>query len=182
MSEPKLTMFKGKNKQFSGSNRRRWARHPLSDVPFLRSVTNNQGLEVKVIDISAGGMLLETEQRLRPQMKIMLKLVTSEGLFGISGSVLRSSISSLKGIIRYQSAIAFDHPLQMLDHLKDEPVEVSQSAAKSEVPATFPGSNLQPMPQTAVGSQQSENPAILTVTTNDVPGRPLHKVYRLNNW
>ncbi len=182
MSEPKLTMFRGKKKQFAGSNRRRWARHPLSDVPFLQSVTFNQGLEVKVIDISAGGMLLETELRLRPQMKILLKLVTNEGVFGVSGSVLRSSISSLKGIIRYQSAIAFDHPLQILDQLKDEPVDESRCPAKAEMPTMFRGSSARPMLQAAAAGQPSEDPAILTVTANDVPGRPLHKVYKLNNW
>ncbi len=181
MSEPKLTMFKGK-KKFSGSNRRRWARHPISDVPFLQSVSFNQGLDVRVIDISAGGMLLETELRLRPQMKIMLKLVTSDGVFGVAGSVLRSSISSLKGTIRYQSAIAFDHPLQMLDHLKDEPVDELRSTTKTEVPAEFQESSAQPIRQAAAGSKTSEDPAILTVSADDVPGKPLHKVYKLNNW
>jgi hypothetical protein len=182
MSEPKLTMLKGsKKKQFSGSNRRRWARLPPSDIPTLRSVTLNQGSEVKVIDISAGGMLLESEQRLRPQMKILLKLVTSEGVFRVSGSVLRSSISSLKGVLRFQSAIAFEHPLQMLDPPKDEPMEESDSSAKAEVPATFQESML-PMLQTDEGSELSDSPTILTISASDMPGMPLHKVYRLNNW
>lgn len=102
------------------SERRQWPRLQASSVPFLKGVILGQGTEVQVIDISRGGLLLETEVRLPPQMKIHLKLITSDGVIKMVGSVLRSSISSLTGVPKYRSAVIFDHPFLMLDDLSEE--------------------------------------------------------------
>jgi len=45
---------------------------------LLKGITFNQEIEVTAIDISRGGMLLGIEVRLAPQMKIHLKLATSD--------------------------------------------------------------------------------------------------------
>ncbi len=157
MPVPKLTMFKGVKKSFSGSDRRRWPRRNLSDIPSLKSVILNQSTGIHVIDISRGGILLETEMQLRPQMKILLKIVTSKDVIKIPGCVLRSSIASLTGKLRYQSAIAFEQPLDILDDLKDKPSNELQDAVSICVgPATLQENS----------GQSNESPAILTVIAN----------------
>ncbi len=124
-------MVSKKKNKTPDAERRRWPRIKASSVPFLKRVILGQGTDVQAINISRGGMLLETEVRLRPQMKISLKMVTSDGIIKMEGSVVRSSITSLTGTPKYQSAIEFDHPFHMLDDLSAEAV-----TAASEIPMT----------------------------------------------
>jgi len=101
-------------------DRRRWPRLNASSVPFLKGVILGQGTEVQPINISRGGMLIETEVRLPPQMKVHLKMVTSDGIVKMDGSVQRSCVASLQGVLKYRSAISFEHPFHMLDDLSPE--------------------------------------------------------------
>ena len=99
---------------------------------ILKSV--NDRSDIQVIDISREGLLLETEARLRPQMKIQLQLATREGLIKIYGSVQRSSIASLKGVPRYQSTVTFENPSHESEDLSKDP----ESASSSEQAAADP--------------------------------------------
>jgi hypothetical protein len=133
-----MIMMKSKKRTFSGSDRRQAPRLNPSAVPFLKSVTFNQGTEAQVIDISRGGMLLETDVRLRPFMKILLKIVTSSSIFKTTGCVLRSTIVSINGNPRYQSAIAFEDSFQMMDKLKlSQEMQSSNIMQKSAEPEPF---------------------------------------------
>lgn len=168
-----------KKKKISDEERRRWPRLKPSAIPFLKGVALSQGTEAQAIDISRGGMLLETEVRLRPQMKIHLKLVTSEGVVKIEGCVLRSSITSLNGVPKYQSAIAFENPFHMLDDLSEE-----HAAALSESPPE-PGNPQQecnqPSFQPIVG-QFDESASMLTFVTPDLPGANMLSRFKINDW
>jgi hypothetical protein len=172
------TDFKKKKKN-PDEERRRWPRLKPSAIPFLKGVSLSQGSEVQAIDISRGGMLLETEVRLRPQMKIHLKLVTSEGVIKIEGCVLRSSITSLTGTPKYQSAIAFEHPFHMLDDLSEE------SAAALPESQPEPGNkqpeNTQPSFEPIVGAFD-ESSSILTFVAPDIPGTSLLDRFKMNDW
>ena len=173
-----------KKKKDPDEDQRRWPRLKPSSVPFLKSVTFNQGNEVQVIDISRGGMLLETDVRMRPQMKIHLKLVTSDGLIKLEGTVLRSSITSLKGVPRYQSAIAFEHPFNMLDDLAAEPEAAFPDVPREpNQPPAFTLEGNQPMsgPAAVVGNYD-ENSAVLTFVAPDMPGTALLELFKLNDW
>jgi hypothetical protein len=161
---------------------RRDPRLKPSSVPFLKSVSFSQGSEVQVIDISRGGMLIETEVRLRPQMKITLKLVTSDGAIKLEGSVLRTSITSLKGAPRYQSAIAFEHPFHMLDDLSEKPAAaLTEGPPESNQPPVAEQGSDEPASQSVVGSYD-ENSAVLTFIAPDIPGTSLLEVFKLNDW
>ena len=103
-----------------------------SAVPFLKDV--HDGSEIQVVDISREGMLLETEARLRPRTKIQLKLATREGLIKINGCVQRSSIASLKGVPRYQTAIAFENPFRGLDDLSQDSETASVDEQETDEP------------------------------------------------
>jgi len=162
--------------------RRRWPRLKPSSIPFLKEIHLSQGSEVQAIDISRGGMLLETEVRLRPQMRVHLKLVTSEGLIEIEGSVLRSSIASLQGIPRYRSAIVFSKPFHLLGEFAEEPgaketepkPEVGTAPLVTKENGTPPG---QPIP-----GKFDEGDATLTFFVQDFPGTSLLEMFKLNDW
>ena len=164
------------------SDQRRWPRLEPSSVPFLKGISFNQGSEVQVVNISRGGVLLETEVRLRPQMKLNLKLLTCDGLIKLEGTVLRSSISSLKGAPRYRSAIAFEHPFHMLDDLSEEPAVVSsedkpESAAP---PASEQGSDL-PLSLPVLG-EFDESSASMTFVALDISSSALLDMFKRNDW
>ena len=97
--------------------KRQYTRLNPENTPALKGITLSQGTKARVIDISRGGALIETDVRLCPQTKISFKVLMAQGDFRIAGSVLKSSIKSLQGPI-YQSAIVFENPLTILDELE----------------------------------------------------------------
>jgi hypothetical protein len=171
--------YRKDNKKLS-TKKRRWTRLKISSVPFLKKVAFSQGTEVRAIDISRGGILLETEVRLCPQMKVQLKLVTSEGVIMIGGCVVRSSISSLTGVPKYQAAIAFENPFHLLGDLPD----CSRAAAD---PESQPGAS-DPQQDNAQSSflpipgKFDESLSILTFIEQDIPGEGLLDRFGINEW
>ena len=165
------------------SNRRRWPRLNPKTLPFLKSVEFNQGMEAEIVNISRGGLLLETEARLRPDLKIMLKLVTTEGVLKMDGLILRSSIYSLKGIPRYRTAIAFKHPFNLLDDFPDESEKKNQTGYSETITAgDLEGAEVSPPKQRHPESGVNTNPAILTVVARDDHGICLQESFSLNDW
>lgn len=174
--------MKSKKDESADPAKRQWPRLSPSDVPSLKALTINQGTEAQVIDISRGGTLIETEVRLRPQMKIMLKVVTTKGVFKITGIVLRSSIKSLKGIPIYQSAISFETPLTMLEDLEQKPeVETQAGESPSGIPDIFEDASPAPLPPVAE-TKAGADPAIFTVIAPDGFGISFNESFRLNDW
>jgi hypothetical protein len=173
--------LKKNKKDFSEDSRRQYPRLKPAAIPFLKSVAFNQGCEAQVVNISRGGILLETDVRLRPQMKILLKLVTSDGVVKMEGQILRSSIRSLSGVPRYQSAIAFEHPFHMLDDLSAEleeqkPESLPESTAPSVTNITHDPPHVELIP----GSTWDEDSAVLTVIAQE--GMSMRDMFKLNDW
>jgi hypothetical protein len=166
-------------KKVNEIERRHWPRLQASSVPFLKSVTLSQGTEVAVMDISRGGMLLESEVRLQPQMKILLRLVTSDGDIKLEGSVVRSFIASLAGAPKYRSAIAFEHPFHMLDDISEE---TAASPFESAIETGMP------QPQNAVLSfmpihgKFDESTSVMTFVTPNLQAADLENRIKANNW
>ena len=177
-------MARRRERKYAGSDRRRWTRIEPSELPLLNSVAFPQGSEVQVINISQGGMLLETEVRLQPKMKILLKIDTSTGVFDIEGSVLRSSIASIQGTPRYRSAVSFQHPIDMLlDTLNKRKKKQSQETSpEPESPSPVPQDVDQQSPQTLPGIEVEEKPTVLTVMTQDSEDVSLKETFILNDW
>jgi hypothetical protein len=153
-------------KKLAVPNRRRWPRLNPDTVPGLKSIELSQGADVEIVDISKGGLLLETETRLRPDFKILLKVKTAEGLLRISGTILRSSIYSLKGVPRYRTAIAFNQPLELMEGTVVSEQESSEDSGESE----------------ETGSEDEEDTAgaILTVVASDSSGVCMEESFLLN--
>jgi hypothetical protein len=93
------------------SNRRTYERLNASDLEWLKGARVKYGAEVRVLDISAGGMLLETEHQLAPDANVVLELIGPHSPILIPSRVLRCRAASLGEILRYQGACAFKRPL-----------------------------------------------------------------------
>jgi hypothetical protein len=97
------------------SGRRRAPRFDASVFPSLKSVNQVGGPEVKLINISRGGMLIESQVLLKRGSSICMRLVTANRVFLLKGRVLRYYISSIENnVLKYQSAIAFDEDFTIL--------------------------------------------------------------------
>ena len=68
------------------------------------------GYSVALIDLSAGGALIEGPRPLRPGMRVHVQLVSGAHRFGITAHVLRCSVASLDADagVRYRGALRFD--------------------------------------------------------------------------
>jgi hypothetical protein len=76
------------------------------------------GREAAVIDVSAGGILIDTRHRLLPGTTIELQLSIGDACTAVRGRVLRSAVACLRhGRVLYRGAIAFDHPLASVSGL-----------------------------------------------------------------
>ena len=70
------------------------------------------GREASLLDVSAGGALVETTYRLLPGSPIELHVATSARRASVRGGVLRSAVVGVRATgMCYRSAIGFDHLL-----------------------------------------------------------------------
>jgi len=74
------------------------------------------GLDVTVVDLAAGGVLVEGATRLMPGSRVVMQFgAVGRGLV-VSGRVLRCEVVSVdrdRGI-RYRGAVRFDGPVEVL--------------------------------------------------------------------
>ena len=104
---------------------RQWPRLTSESTPsFFKGITLSQGRNARVIDISCGGALIESDVRLCPHAKVGFKVLTPEGVLRLTGSVLRSSVKALLRTPVYHSAIVFEKPLTMLDGIEPSKTEL----------------------------------------------------------
>jgi hypothetical protein len=100
-------------KRQSVRERRKYPRFDASDIPVLKSASQVGGTEVKLINISRSGALIESSERMESGSSISLRLITEVAIFLLKGRIVRSSKSSKQNNI-FQSAIAFDEDFTML--------------------------------------------------------------------
>jgi len=175
-------MHQKRGKRDFDANRRRWPRFSPADIPSLKGVTSTTGTEIEVVNISRGGALFESHARLAPGTRIMLKIMTTEGVIQIAGQVLRSYISSLKGIPKYQSAVEFEQPLYLLDELS-EPIDMTPqpTAMDSGLSEGLPP-EVGPSLAKDDSSSQGSSKTILSVSAYELDSAALDEMLRLNEW
>jgi hypothetical protein len=87
------------------------------------------GREASVLNVSAGGMAIETLHRLLPGTTIELQLWLADRRTSIRGHVLRSTVASLRhGPVLYRGALAFDRPLALFPHNSPQSTVCSQQS------------------------------------------------------
>ena len=101
------------------ADRRRHARRPAADLPWLRAVRLRPGLgaglDVGGIEYTPGGALVETTTRIRPGMKAVLQLTAGEGDLRAPGEVARAWVSAIlpdRGVL-YRGALRFDRRMDL---------------------------------------------------------------------
>jgi hypothetical protein len=111
------------------ADRRRSRRRTSADVPWLWTVKLAGGLQVRVVDISTTGVLLETTSRLSDGSTLDLQLLGEDTNVTVPARMLRSQVASVDGIsVKYRVAATFAHQLA-LPGLQ----QASRSAATPEV-------------------------------------------------
>jgi len=94
-----------------GENRRVHERLRASEVRWLRGARIKYGADFRVLDISAGGMLVETSSQLSPDANIVVELLGPESPLLVPSRVVRCRMASLGEILKYQGACEFKRPL-----------------------------------------------------------------------
>lgn len=91
-----------------GSERRRMRRHRLHEHD-ITTARIKPGRQASLIDVCAGGALIETAHRLLPGSPIELHLATAERHVAMRGHVLRCTVVRLRAsAVSYRGAIGFD--------------------------------------------------------------------------
>lgn len=99
-----------------GAERRR----PADDETLSR-VRLRVGRDLKVIDVSSSGVLVEGRVRLLPGTQIDLHVITRGGRVLTRARVTRSAVHRLRGdTIEYRSALAFERLLDTAAHQADQ--------------------------------------------------------------
>jgi hypothetical protein len=103
---------------YDEADRRGHLRLGPDDVRWLRSARLKYGPDVRVIDISIGGILVETDGQLRPDSNIVFELSGPMSSILVPSRVLRCRAAAFDEVMRYQGACAFKRPLDIPDLLK----------------------------------------------------------------
>ena len=96
-------------------DRRRAIRRKRAELSWLWGLRLWPGLDAALVNLSAGGVLVETPTRLRPGARTVLRLTGAAGSWTVSGSVSRSWVAAIgaeHGVV-YRSALVFDKPLDL---------------------------------------------------------------------
>jgi PilZ domain len=74
------------------------------------------GYAVSLVDLSAGGALIQGPRPLRPGARVHLQLVSGTRRLALSAHVLRCSVASLdtRHGVQYRGALQFDHRCEWL--------------------------------------------------------------------
>ena len=95
-----------------GNERRQGSRHEGTDAHGIQSMQLRPGRRAMLINIGAGGALIETGHRLLPGSNVDLVLERSQYRASVRGRVLRCAVVRLQSAsICYRGAIGFDRSL-----------------------------------------------------------------------
>lgn len=107
----------------SPSDRRAHPRLTLAELDWLNTVRLKYGPVVTLIDLSTGGVQIETTSRLHPGAVVVVQIAGAGGEVAMPSTVVRSQISRVAPYAMYRSALsfkrAFDAPEAEPDHASD---------------------------------------------------------------
>jgi hypothetical protein len=95
-------------------DRRRAPRH---DATHLGSVITRVigGGEVKLLDFSRSGVLIESDTRLAIGAKATIRLTTTDASLTVRGEVVRSKVAGVNGTLLYHTALQLEDDLTALE-------------------------------------------------------------------
>ena len=93
----------------------RAARLDASAIRTLKSVSQVGGPEIKLINISRRGALIESPERKSLRSRISLRLATEEEAYLLKGRIIRCSTCPMNPeVLKYRYAIIFDKDFSIL--------------------------------------------------------------------
>lgn len=97
------------------TERRGFSRFGEPSIGRLQAVLR-PGHAIAIVNLSAGGALVDGWRPLRPGSRVFLQLTIGGEVGGRSARVVRSTVASLTGTegVRYRSALSFDEPWETL--------------------------------------------------------------------
>ena len=114
--------------------RRSSRRRPLHDVPQIVEVKIDSQA-VKVIDISSGGVCIESPERMMLGHAVRLHIVAKKSTIQIRCRVVRCVVKSLAaGQVVYQAAAKFEKPLPLVDDDQSSAAAAAADASTANVP------------------------------------------------
>ena len=96
-------------------DRRRAIRKEPAELPWLRELRLRPGLDAVLVNLSAGGALVETPTRLRPGTHTVLRLIGAGASWTVPGSVSRAWVAAIEpahGVV-YRGALVFDEAFDL---------------------------------------------------------------------
>jgi len=98
--------------------RERRASERLTALAGLERARLRPGRTARIVDLSAGGALIETDWRILPGMRIEMQLGEPAPLFRVAGRALRCHVTLLdRERIRYRCALMFEDHLPLGNYL-----------------------------------------------------------------
>ena len=97
----------------ASANRRTHERLKPRDLRWLQGARLKYGADVRVLDISVGGILLESDRALTRDANVIVELTGPANPILVPSRVLRCRVASLGEILKYQGACVFKKPLTM---------------------------------------------------------------------
>jgi PilZ domain len=107
--------------ELARDDRRLHPRFAFEELRGLRAVRIPLGPLVSLVDMSAGGALIESDQPLRPGAEARLELADARGVRTVPFRVVRGWVSSLEGARRFRGACMFAEPLDLSGLVLPEP-------------------------------------------------------------
>jgi hypothetical protein len=109
-------------------------RAPRIDANKLGSVITRVigGGEVKLLDFSRSGVLIESDARLAIGAKATIRLTTTDASLTVRGQVVRSKVAGVNGTIVYHTALALDDDLTALERSVPAPPPKTVGAASAK--------------------------------------------------
>ena len=108
-----------------GAERRVHQRLRAADLKWLRGSRVKNGADVTLVDLSAGGVLLDSDVQLKPGTMITLEIVGA-GTVEVRSEVLRCQLAALRDAAAvYRGALAFKSPID-LGKMEEAPAAVNR--------------------------------------------------------
>ncbi|HTY63560.1 MAG TPA: hypothetical protein VMG30_15035 [Acidobacteriota bacterium] len=168
---------------FSGPGTRRWPRINISEITSIKGIRLISGARIRIVNMSRGGVLLQTRRHIARGTEIDLILNMAEGTVQLTGWVLRSTFSSKKGIPQYHAAVAFNHILNIFDELPWPVSDASQAPAfKSSPSGPFPPDRWDAWHKPFQDEESAMIAAFFAITFYNAPDAALDEMSRLNDW
>jgi hypothetical protein len=98
------------------SDRRRAARSPQDQLPWLHLARLPWGSDLQLVDVSRGGVLVETTSRMTPGTLVDLEFVGNDLSTTVPSRILRTTVAHVDRLgVRYRAAAAFTRDLDLLE-------------------------------------------------------------------